>query len=163
MIKTPSRLHQLIEPVVTTMGYELVGIEQGGQGHRRVLRLFIDSPTGVTLGDCSRVSHQVGGVLEVEDPIPGAYILEVSSPGIERPLFEVRDFERFAGRKVQVKLSPAMVPEDKDPSTNPLVGRRKVVGVLRGVQDGNIVVEEQGHGLVLPLERIEKANLIPEV
>ena len=171
VVKTPSRLHQLAEPVVATMGYELVGIEYAGQGHRRILRFYIDSPTGVTLDDCSRVSHQLSGVFEVEDPIPGPYVLEISSPGLDRPLFGVRDFVRFVGRKIQVKLSPASpsplvgVPhsEGGEHSADPVAGRRKVAGVLKTVQGGTIVVEEQGHDLVLPLERIEKANLIPEV
>ncbi len=163
VVKAPSRLHPLIEPVVTAMGYELVGIEYAGQGHRRILRLYIDSPTGVTLGDCGRVSHQVSGVLEVEDPIPGPYLLEVSSPGLDRTLFGVRDFERFAGRKIQVKLSPLPMGMTPQAAEDPLAGRRKIVGVLQGVQGGNIVVEEEGHVWVLSLDRVEKANLIPDI
>lgn len=164
MVKASTQLKQLLEPVVTAMGYEVVGIEYIGQGRRRILRLYIDSPNGVTLDDCSRVSHQVSGLLEVEDPIPGPYTLEISSPGLDRPLFGVHDFERFTGYQIQVKLSP---PYDSLPTENPskgsIVGRRKVKGLLKVVRGEWIVVEEQGHELVLPLERIEKANLIPEV
>ncbi|CAK0763711.1 ribosome maturation factor RimP [Gammaproteobacteria bacterium] len=166
VVKASSRLQPLVEPVVTAMGYELVGMEYTGQGRRHVLRLYIDSPIGVTLDDCSRVSHQVSGILEVEDPIAGPYTLEISSPGLDRPLFGVRDFERFVGRKVQVKLSPppfGAVPEEEGERRTAVAGRRKVSGVLKGVQGANVVVEEQGQALVLPLERIEKANLIPEV
>ncbi|CAK0761340.1 ribosome maturation factor RimP [Gammaproteobacteria bacterium] len=167
VVKAPLRLQQLLEPVVTAMGYELVGMEYVGQGRRHILRLYIDTPVGVTLDDCSRVSHQVSGILEVEDPISGPYTLEISSPGLDRPLFGGRDFERFIGRKVQVKLSSSpygSTPEEEgERGVGSIAGRRKVVGVLKGVQGGNVVVEEQGHELVLPLERIEKANLIPEV
>jgi ribosome maturation factor RimP len=160
-------LKELLEPVVMAMGYELVGMEYVGQGRRHLLRLYIDSPTGVTVDDCGRVSHQVSGILEVEDPIPGPYTLEISSPGLDRPLFEVQDFVRFIGHKIQVKLSPPAYgspsPKEEAQNAGSIMGRRKVSGLLKGVQDMHIVVEEQGHELVLPLERIEKANLIPEV
>jgi len=162
VVKAPLQLKQLLEPVVTAMGYELIGVEYVGQGHRHILRLYIDSPTGVTLDDCGRVSHQVSGLLEVEDPIPGPYTLEISSPGLDRPLFGVSDFERFAGHKVQVKLSSP--PYGSLPiEEGSIVGRRKVTGLLKGVRGEHIVVEEHDHELVLPLERIEKANLVPEV
>jgi ribosome maturation factor RimP len=164
VVKVPSQLKQLLEPVITAMGYELVGIEYVGQGRRHLLRLYIDSPSGITLDDCSRVSHQVSGLLEVEDPIPGPYTLEISSPGLDRPLFGVHDFERFTGHRVQVKLSPSYdSPSTDDSSKGSIMGRRKVTGLLKVVRGESIVVEEQGHELVLPLERIEKANLIPEV
>lgn len=166
VVKTPLRLQQLLEPVVTAMGYELVGTEYVGQGRRHVLRLYIDSPTGVTLDDCSRVSHQVSGVLEVEDPISSPYTLEISSPGLDRPLFGLCDFERFIGRKVQLKLSPppsGSIPEEGERRAGSAAERRKIIGVLKSVQGGNVVVEEKDQELVLPLERIEKANLVPEI
>ena len=164
MIKTPSRLQQLIEPVVTAMGYELIGLEYVSQGRRHLLRLYIDSAAGVNLDDCGRVSHQVSGILEVEDPIHGPYTLEVSSPGLDRPLFGMRDFVRFVGHKIQVRLAlPMHSTEDAcNHGAASIAGRRKVTGLLKGVQDTHLVVEEQGQELLLPLGRIEKANLIPE-
>ncbi|CAK0764815.1 ribosome maturation factor RimP [Gammaproteobacteria bacterium] len=167
MVKAPSRLKQLLEPLVIAMGYELVGMEYIGQGRRRVLRLYIDKPTGVTVDDCGRLSHQVSGVLEVEDPIPGPYTLEISSPGLDRPLFEIQDFERFIGHKVHVKLFPqptgSIMTEKSEHDAVSISGRSKVTGLLKGTLGAYIVVEEQGHELVVPLERIEKANLIPEI
>ena len=149
--KTSPKVVEIIEPVVTAMGYELVGIEFTGAGRRQTLRIYIDSPVGITLDDCSRVSYQVSGALDVEDPIPTAYTLEISSPGLDRPLFNPQDYERFVGKRVQVRLADLVE------------GRRKVTGVLKGLRGNTVVVEEQGLERVLPLERIEKANLVPEV
>ncbi len=145
------RLQALIEPSVTALGYELVGIEYLPGRKGALLRVYIDSPNGITLEDCERVSHQVSGVLEVEDPIRQAYTLEVSSPGVERPLFTAAHFQRFAGERVRVKLA---VPVD---------GRRNVTGVLKGFTNGEVVVVEEGAEIRLPLEAIGKAQLIPEL
>jgi ribosome maturation factor RimP len=145
------RVRALLEPSVIGLGYELVGVELQGRGARTLLRLYIDGPEGITLDDCERVSRQVGAVLDVEDPFRGPFTLEVSSPGADRPLFTPRDFERFAGARVRVKLEV------------PVGGRRKVTGVLQGCTDGAVVVVEEGTELRLPLAAVREARLVPEL
>jgi ribosome maturation factor RimP len=141
----------LIEPVVEAMGYELVGTEFVEQDGNRLLRVYIDKEGGITLDDCEKVSHQVSGLLDVEDPIPGQYSLEISSPGLDRPLFKERDFERFAGHKVKIKLDGLYQ------------GRRRITGVLHGMSEGQVVVvEEQGEEHLVPLDRIKQARLVPD-
>ena len=103
MSKRTEQIRELLAPVVNDMGYELWGIEYL-QGRGAVLRLYIDHEAGITVDDCVAVSHEVSGVLDVEDPIPGEYNLEVSSPGMDRPLFELSQFERYLGEQVQLKL-----------------------------------------------------------
>ncbi len=144
------RLRRLLEPSVAGLGYELLGVELQGQGTRSLLRLYVDRAEGITLDDCERVSRQVGAVLDVEDPIRGAYTLEVSSPGIDRPLFTPAHFERFAGERVKVKLEV------------PVEGRRSVTGTLSGWVDGCVVVLEDGVERRLPLDAIRRAHLAPE-
>jgi len=151
-------LEALIEPVVTGLGYDLVGVEYRGGGRSALLRVYIDLPGGVTVEDCERVSHQVSGVLDVEDPIPGSYHLEVSSPGLDRPLFKARDYARFAGRRVQLRLAR--------PLGGVMEGRRRLAGTLRGLEEGSErvrLVLEDGRELSLELEEIESARLVPEV
>ena len=143
-------LRQILEPVVTAMGYELIGVEFHPHRGSALLRLYIDKEGGVNVDDCQQVSHQVSGVLDVEDPIPGHYRLEVSSPGLDRPLFQAHDFIRFAGHPVRVQL------------TLPLNGRRKFTGRLVGVRADQVVLEHEGQELAIPLTAIEKARLIPE-
>ena len=143
------RIQRLLEPTVTGLGYELLGVELQGRGTGSVLRLYIDGPEGVTLDDCERVSRQVSAVLDVEDPIRGSFTLEVSSPGLERPLFAPAHFERFAGERVTVKLD---VPVD---------GHRSVTGTLQGCRDGVVIVLEDGVERRLPLDVIRRAHLAP--
>ena len=143
-------LREILEPVVTAMGYELIGVEFHPHRGSALLRLYIDKEGGVNVNDCQQVSHQVSGVLDIEDPIPGHYRLEVSSPGLDRPLFAARDFIRFAGHPVRVQL------------TLPLNGRRKFTGRLVGVRADQVVLEHEGQELAIPLTAIEKARLIPE-
>ncbi|MFO1430639.1 MAG: ribosome maturation factor RimP [Candidatus Competibacteraceae bacterium] len=143
-------LREILEPVVSAMGYELIGVEYHPHRGSALLRLYIDKEGGVNVDDCRQVSHQVSGVLDVEDPIPGHYRLEVSSPGLDRPLFAARDFIRFAGHPVRVQL------------TLPLNGRRKFTGRLVGVRADQVVLEQEGQELAIPLAAIEKARLIPE-
>lgn len=144
------RLKKLLATVVEAMGYELVGVEYHPHRSNGLLRIYIDSANGITVDDCQRVSEQVSGVLDVEDPIPGHYTLEVSSPGMDRPLFEAEHFARFAGHKVRVHL------------TAPLNGRRNFTGRLQGLRDDDVLLEADGQELPLPLARIEKARLVPE-
>ena len=150
MSKNAARLQELIEPVVTALGYELVGVVYVPQGRHSLLRIYIDSASGIALEDCERVSHQVSGVLDVEDPVTGQYQLEVSSPGLDRPLFSVEHFVRFTGRRAKLRLH------------TPQNGRRNFTGVLAGVRDGQIVIVDDGTEFALPFDNIDKAQLVPE-
>ena len=145
------RICDLLEPSVSGLGYELVGVELGGAGAGSVLRVFIDCDAGVTVGDCERTSRQIGAVLDVEDPIPESYLLEVSSPGLDRPLFTADHFVRFAGHPVRLR------------TTEPMDGRRGWKGRLAGCREGNVVVLEGDEERLIPLDRVHKANLVPEV
>jgi len=147
-----TQLEDLLSPVVDSLGYEFVGLEYLPQGKHSLLRIYIDKPDGITVDDCGTVSHQVSGVLEVEDPISGHYVLEVSSPGLDRPLFKFEDFERFSGNNVQIRLQI------------PLDGRRNFKGLLQGVQAADQLVELaiDDEIISLPWGRIEKARLVVE-
>lgn len=150
MAQATGKLESLLDPAVSALGYELVGIEYLSQGRHSLLRVYIDSEAGITVDDCERASRQISGVLDVEDPISGQFTLEVSSPGLDRPLFTAEHYERFAGNLVQIRLHA------------PIDGRRKFKGHLHGVRDGNVIVEVDGEEMALPLEGIEKAQLVPE-
>lgn len=150
MGRQDKQLHALIEPAVTVLGYELVGVEFLPSRNRSLLRVYIDSTQGVSLNDCARASHQISGVLDVADPIAGEYALEVSSPGLNRPLFTPEHFERFAGSRVRVRLS---APHD---------GRRNFSGELQGVREGTVLVQEEGIERSLPIDKIAKARLVPD-
>lgn len=143
----------LLEPVVIALGFELVGVEYFPQGQRSVLRVYIDAPSGVTIDDCGRVSHQVSGLLDVEEPIKGQFTLEVSSPGLERPLFRADHYAQFRGRRVRLRLNR---PQD---------GRRKINGIIDHVEGNSIFVQDLDEGDIksLELEDIDKANLVPEL
>jgi ribosome maturation factor RimP len=145
-----SEVKALIEPAVRHMGYELVGVEFASVDRSLVLRLYIDAPEGVTLGDCERVSRHVSGLLDVEDPIHSRYALEVSSPGLDRPLFAAGDYARFAGQRACIRLRV------------PWQGRRKFTGKIIGVQEEHVRLEEEGAEFAIPLGAIQKANLAPE-
>lgn len=145
-------LKRILTSVVEAMGYEWVGMEFHPRRANALLRVYIDSATGITLDDCQRVSHQLSGVLDVEDPIAGQYTLEVSSPGLDRPLFEAQHFERFAGAEVRLQLREL------------LNGRRKLIGRLGGMRGGAVViVDSEGQEWQVPIERIEKARLAPQL
>jgi ribosome maturation factor RimP len=116
-----------------------------------VLRVFVDKPGGITLDDCQRVSQQLGDLLDVEDPIEHPYTLEVSSPGLERPLLGEGDFARFAGRLVRLQ------------TTVPVEGRRRFRGLLLGMAGGAVRLEVEGGRLVdIPHASVERANLVVE-
>lgn len=139
----------LFEPVVESMGYELVGVEFTGGSSHGTLRVYIDREGGVSLDDCASISHQISGILDVEEPIQQGYDLEVSSPGLDRPLFKLADFERFSGRPAKIKMSVGVD------------GRRNFKGVLKGVTDSHLIeIEVDGEIYLLPLADIGKANLI---
>jgi ribosome maturation factor RimP len=149
--QAPAEWREIIEPVVAGLGYELVGVEYHSAGRHGLLRVYIDMEGGVTVDDCARVSHQVSGVLDVEDFIRGRYTLEVSSPGLDRPLFTVADFDRFRGRDVRIRLDA------------PLDGRRKFSGRLVGTENGCVRIQMDEGEFSLPLVRIEQARLIPDI
>ena len=145
------RICELLEPSVAGLGYELVGVELHHAGARSVLRVFIDREAGITVGDCETASRHIGAVLDVEDPVPESYVLEVSSPGLDRPLLAADHFTRFAGRAVRLR------------TTEPMDGRRGWRGRLIGCREGNVVVREGDEERLIPLDLIGKANLVPEV
>ena len=156
MRQAPAKLQAVIQPSVETLGYELVGIEYLPQGRHSLLRVYIDSENGITIDDCEKASHQISGLLDVEDVVHGQYNLEVSSPGLDRPLFTESQFERFTGQKVKMKLAV------------PLNGRKKLKGIIRGVSNGNIELEVNDEQLddqvvAVPFSSIDKANLIPDI
>ncbi len=147
------RARQLLEPILARDGYELVEVEWLREGGGWTLRLFIDREGGVGIDDCQAVSRTVEPVLDVEDFIEPAYSLEVSSPGVDRPLRRPRDFERFAGQRVKMK---AFGPLE---SAAGLPARKQWSGTLRGIRDGRVEVEVDGKLHRIPVDRIAKANL----
>jgi ribosome maturation factor RimP len=142
------QVEQLIEAPIASLGYEVVGVEYNKNGRDAILRIYIDSEQGISVEDCERVSHQVSGILDVEEPITAAYSLEVSSPGFDRPLFKARDFERFTGSEAKIAMKL------------PINGRRNFKGLLQGFSDGNILIEVDGEVYDLPLTKLAKARLI---
>ncbi len=144
---------QLAQPILDSMGLELVDIEYGRAGRDAVLRLFIDKEGGVTLDDCADMSHELSAVLDIEDVIPCHYTLEVSSPGLDRPLKKPADYEKFAGRLVKVKTYEPLA----DDSGNK---RKTFLGHLDGLSGGVVrLTLAEGQTASIPLERVAKANL----
>lgn len=144
------RLTELLKPEVERLDYELVELQYAGSGGNAVLRVFIDSENGISLDDCERVSNEVSAILDVEDPIPGEYNLEISSPGLDRPLTERSHFDRYAGERVKLRMEKGYV------------GRRRLTGLLGGMQGDEIVIEVDGESHRVPYERIESARLAPD-
>ena len=142
-------LQALLEPTIQRLGYELSDLEARISGRSGLIRVFIDRPDGIDLGDCEKVSRAVSALLDVEDPIPGHYDLEVSSPGLNRKLTKVEHFQRFTGEtlKIQMRL--------------PVAGRKRFRGRLLSSDDTNIVVEVDGESYTLPMATIDIARLVP--
>ena len=138
----------MISAPVEALGYELVGVEFV-RGRQSTLRIYIDSEEGITVEDCADVSHQVSAVLDVEDPVSVAYNLEVSSPGLDRPLFTAEHYTRFIGEEVALVLRMAVQ------------NRRKWSGVITSVDGEMITVVAEGKDEVFALSNIQKANLVP--
>jgi ribosome maturation factor RimP len=147
---TSDEIQKLIDPAIGRLGYELTDLEVrlGGQGG--LLRLTIDKPDGIDLDDCEKVSHAISALLDVEDPVPGNYNLEVSSPGLDRKLTKVEHFQRFEGETLKITMR------------FPIDGRRRFRGKLLSSNDENIVVEVDGESHSLPLTMIDTARLVPE-
>jgi len=144
------KVRQLLEPVVEGLGYEFVGAEYLPQGKHSLLRLYIDHPeTGISVDDCERVSRQVSSVLDVEDPISGHYTLEVSSPGLDRPLFTPEQVGRYVGQEIKLLLS------------RPVNSRRKMTVELKGIKDNILSVALEGDEFEIDFDNIEKAHLVP--
>ena len=139
-------VEELVEQVVTGLGYELVDFELSPKG--RLLRVFIDIERGVTVDDCATVSNQLTRVFEVENVDYDR--LEVSSPGLDRPLKKLADFERFAGQEIQLRTAL------------PIGNQRNFVGVLQGVRDGAVALSTEKGEIVVPFEEVEKARLVPK-
>jgi len=144
-------LSELVEPVVTALGYEMLGIEYFKQKDGSMLRLYIDNDVGITIEDCSRVNHQVVGVLDVHDPIKEKYFLEISSPGLDRPLFTLAQFQRFLGEKVKMKLREKIEE------------RRKIKGVIKAVEETAVLISDDGVDYLIPADVIDSAHLVPEI
>lgn len=143
------RLTKLLQPGVEALGYELVFVEFASNSRHSLLRIYIDSENDVTVEDCERVSHEVAATLDVEDPIKQAYRLEVSSPGLDRPLVKPEHYTRFAGDVVRIQL----YSERK--------GRRRFEGVLLGCDGGTVSLKTPEGVMHFPLNEIELARLVP--
>lgn len=143
------QLHALLAPVVKALGYQCWGIEFLSQGKHSLLRVYIDHSSGILVDDCEKVSRQLSGVLDVEDPISSDYTLEVSSPGLDRPLFTLEQYAASVGEQVKIKLR------------SPFEGRRNFQGLLRGVEEQDVVVLVDDHEYLLPVDMIDKANIVP--
>lgn len=141
------QLKALLEPLVTRMGYQLWGMEFRVAKHSALLRLFIDSEQGITLDDCTEVSRQVSALMDVEDPIQVPYTLEVSSPGVDRPLFEADHYARYVGEQVRVRTQW------------PIDGQRNFAGVIVSADADSVTLDVDGREVRLPLEAIARGRL----
>ncbi|WP_423187275.1 ribosome maturation factor RimP [Alishewanella sp. d11] len=149
MAKQEQQLTELLTPTVEAAGYQLWGIELIRAGRHTTLRIFIDKAEGIMVEDCALVSREVSALLDVEDPIPNEYTLEVSSPGMDRPLFTEAQFTQYVGHKIEVKLT---VPQE---------GRRKFKGLLTSFDGDTLVIEVDGKPCSLLFDNIDKANVVP--
>ncbi|NKB36738.1 MAG: ribosome maturation factor RimP [Gammaproteobacteria bacterium] len=149
MYRQNQTIVNMLEPVISAMGYELWGIEQVPDGRDSLLRIYIDHSEGIDLEDCTRVSRQVVGVLDVEDPISGSYRLEVSSPGLDRPLFSLAQFSRFEGERAQVHLREK------------LEERRQLKGEIAQVAEDAVTIICEGKQFTVSEKMIDKARLLP--
>ncbi len=151
MNRQNSELIELLEPVVIALGYEMLGIEYFKQKDGSLLRLYIDHDSGITLDDCTRVNHQVIGVLDVHDPIKEKYHLEISSPGLDRPLFTLEQFKRYLGQEVKIKFRERI---DE---------RRKIRGVIKAVEEKAVLVSKDGVDYLIPDDVIDSAHLVSKI
>ncbi|KJS16859.1 MAG: ribosome maturation factor RimP [Peptococcaceae bacterium BRH_c4b] len=143
-------VESMVAPLVDSMGLELVDVEFVKEASSHYLRVFIDKPGGVTLDDCQAVSGKLDVLLDEKDPIPYYYMLEVSSPGIERPLKKLKDFERFRGHMVNITTYV------------PIEGNKKFTGLLADAGSQGVTLEVNGSGLMIPMEQVASAKLAVE-
>lgn len=144
-------LESLIAPALAVMGFELVSCKFVSESGRRTLRVYVDSPAGLTVDDCIHISRQINAILDAEASIDGAYDLEVSSPGLDRPLITLAHFQRFIDKEVKIKLH------------NPLEGRRHFTGKLLSAKENSVQILVDEKIVDLDFNNIEKANLVPDV
>ena len=147
--KFDEKLTEMLTPPVEALGFELLGIEFVRAGKHSTLRVYIDSPNGITVDNCADVSHQIGAVLDVEDPIGTEYNLEISSPGLDRPLFKEQHYQAVIGQTVSVRLRM------------PLDNRRNFKGEAVSVENGTLLISVDGEEFELVIGNIEKGNLVP--
>jgi len=145
-----NKVTDLVEPILDEMGFELVDVEYLSHYGKWVLRLYIDKEAGVTIDDCVRVSREIGDLIDVKEAVTHEYTLEVSSPGIDRPLRKEKDFVRSVGKKVKVRLIA------------PMDGRRSFTGYLKDFKNGTLYLEMDGVPVALPWAEVDKANLVYE-
>jgi ribosome maturation factor RimP len=145
-----AKLTQLLQPLVEDLGYEFVGLEYSSNPKNPVVVIYIDRPEGIAIEDCETVSREVAALLDVEDPIPGHYNLEVSSPGLDRPLFTVEQFARFTGQQAAISVYA------------PVDGRRKFKGTILSAGDDSVTIEQDGNEVSLETGNIVKARLVPD-
>lgn len=150
MATIEQRLTVMLEPAVEALGFELLGVEFVSAGKHSVLRLYIDHEEGITVDNCAAVSHQVSAILDVEDPISTEYNLEVSSPGMERPLFKAAHYQQFIGEQAAVQLRM------------PMNNRRKWKGVIIAAEGDIITLEVDSEQHRFALSNIQKAHIIPQ-
>jgi ribosome maturation factor RimP len=150
MRRDQTHLWELFEPVVTGLGFDLIEIEHFPNPKHGVLRLYIDKEGGVNVDDCSSVSRQISALIDVEDPVSGQFNLEVSSPGSDRPLRRLKDFQRFTGSLVKLK------------TVMPLDGQRNFKGRMLEANEDVLVIETDSEEISLPMNAIEKARIVPE-
>jgi ribosome maturation factor RimP len=143
------RLTDMLNPAVEALGFELLGVEFVRAGKHSILRVFIDHENGITVDNCADVSHQASAILDVEDPISTEYNLEVSSPGMDRPLFKEAHYQQVVGEVVSVKLSM------------PMDNRRNFKGQLLACENGMLKIEVDGQEFELAVANIDKGNLVP--
>ena len=141
-------LEALFAPVVQGLGFSLWGVALRSSQHHALVKIFIDHKDGITVDNCSEVSHQISGILDVEDPISVAYTLEVSSPGVERPLMKREHFEMYLGREIKVRLSWAVQE------------RKNFLGTLSKLSEEEVTMEVDGELVEFPLNAVKRANLI---
>jgi ribosome maturation factor RimP len=142
-------LEEMIAPIVLSLGCELWGLEYLTQGRYTTLRIYIDAPNGVSIEHCEKVSRQVSAVMDVEDPIQGEYTLEVSSPGMDRPLYKAAQYARYVGELVSLRLRVARE------------GRRRFKGKLLKVENNEVLVSVDGKEMAFAIDAIDKANIEP--
>ena len=145
-----AKLTGLLRPLIEELGYELVGLEQSSNPKNPALVVYIDRPEGIAIEDCERVSREVAALLDVEDPISGHYNLEVSSPGLDRPLFTADHYRQFVGEEARVTMYA------------PVDGRRKFRGEILGCDDECVRLRQDGEEVVLDISNIAKARLVPD-
>ena len=144
------KLNEMLQPLVEDLGYEFVGLEYNSNPKHSMLRIYIDRENGVGIEDCERVSRETAALLDVKDPIKSHYNLEVSSPGLDRPLFTPAHFAAFSGQEVKVNL---FAPQD---------GRRKFQGLILAVDEGSVSIDQDGSDVALDFSNIAKARLVPD-